>query len=481
MFERFFALISLTAGLLGGHVYNVTTFGAVGDGSTDNTSAFAKAFGAACASPGENTVKIPDGIFVVNPAVSPITICSGLTITGTGTIKVANTTGNYNVIFAPSTPSTIVSNFTLEDISIDQNANGNSASTISSASGQAQTILQVFAGSNITVRDVKASVSGVNSIDINGVNISGIVVTGNYFVFHKQPAQPAFDNSTIYIDGTNFTVSQNVFSSTLSDSAVTAIEVHSGTGSIGGNTISSYQNGMNIVDTQNIQVTGNAITSAQFGMLLWAVSGMDRATITRNSINIDNLDRGAAASGGIALADDPSATGPQSNLSIRSNVVVCQQEPLPRSVLGDVNYGIGLQSLGNVTNVVVANNKVINAPVRGIKAGVVSPSVASNIQIVDNTIVDPGTNSYPAVQWFDAAIALDGNLTNVTVTGNSLLFTTNPNHNQGGGTYSVYASDQGATFTQVTIYNNPVIAFAGNPPVYISPDVITSQEAARRR
>ena len=238
---------------------------------------------------------------------------------------------------------------------------------------------------------------------------------------------------------------------------------------------------MNIVDTQNIQVTGNAITSAQFGMLLWAVSGMDRATITRNSINIDNLDRGAAASGGIALADDPSATGPQSNLSIRSNVVVCQQEPLPRSVLGDVNYGIGLQSLGNVTNVVVANNKVINAPVRGIKAGVVSPSVASNIQIVDNTIVDPGTNSYPAVQWFDAAIALDGNLTNVTVTGNSLLFTTNPNHNQGGGTYSVYASDQGATFTQVTIYNNPVIAFAVNPPVYISPDVITSQEAARRR
>jgi hypothetical protein len=188
--------------------------------------------------------------------------------------------------------------------------------------------------------------------------------------------------------------------------------------------------------------------------------------------NIDNVDRGAAASGGIAMAYDNSARGPHSNLSITSNVVVCQREPLARPVSASVNYGIGLQSLGSVTNVVVANNNVINAPVRGIKVGVVFPSVASNIQVVDNTIVDPGTNSDPTAVWYDAAIALDGNLTDVNVTGNSLMFTTNPLHPV-GGTYSVYASDLGATFTRVTVSDNTVIAFAGYPALYLSPKVIT--------
>jgi hypothetical protein len=456
-----------------GKVFNVSDYGALGDGSKDNTSAFVKAFGAACASTGANTVNIPTGIFVINPSVSKITICSGLTITGTGTIKVASAAGDYSVIFAASTPSTVVNNFTLADISIDQNAEANSASTISSVLGHAQSILQIFAGSNIAVRNIKASVSGVNSIDVNGVNVSGVVITGNYFVFHKRAAQPAFDNSTVYVDATSHTVSNNVFSSTLSDSAVTAIEVHSGTGSISGNVISYYQNGMNIVDTKSSQVSGNAIASAQFGILLWALSGMDGATVTGNSIHINNFERGAATSGGVALAYDVAARGPHSNLSITSNVVVCQKEPLPRPVSGDANYGIGLLSLGNLTNVVVANNKVVDAPVRGIKAGVVSPYLASNIQVVGNTIVDPGTNSDMSAVYYDAAIALDGNLTDVKVTGNSLQFTTNPLHLV-GGTYSVYASDFGAKFTGVSVYNNTVIAFAGSPALYLAPTVITA-------
>jgi hypothetical protein len=469
------ASASVTVQVNQGQVFNVSSFGAMGDGLTDNTTAFATAFGAACASPTNSTVYIPSGIFVVNPGVSQITICSGMTITGTGTIKVASGAGDYDVIFAPSTPSTTVHDFTLADISIDQNANANSTSTISSASGHAQAILRIFVGSNITVRNVKASVSGVNSIDVNGVNVSGIVINANHFVFHKRTAQPTFDNSTIYIDGTNYTVSNNVFSSTLSDSAVTAIEIHTGTGSISGNVVSFYQNGMNIVDTQQSQIAGNTITSAQNGILLWAVSssGMNGANVTGNSITIDNVERGVATSSGISLYDDPTVLGPNSNLSIASNVIVCQQELL-LSVNGDVNYGIGLQSFGSLTNAVIANNQVINAPVRGIKVGVVSPSLASNIQVVGNTIVDPGTNSDQSAEYYDAAIALDGNLTGVTVTGNSLQFTTNPLHTV-GGTYSVYAQPGlGATFTQVTVYNNTVIAFAGSPTLYLSPTVITS-------
>jgi hypothetical protein len=454
----------------------------VGDGSTDNTAAFGAAFAAACASPTSSTVYIPSGIFVVNPNPSPISICSGVTVTGTGTIKVASGAGTYGAIFAPSPSTAIVRNFTLADISIDQNADGNSAPTVGNGAG-AQTILQIFAGSNITVRNIKASVSGVNSIDINGPSITGVTITANYFVFHN-PTQSTFDNSTIYIAGTNFTVSNNVFSSTLSDSARTAIEVHSGTGTISGNSISYYASGMNVVDTQQTQVTGNTITSAQNGILLWAVSGMNGTTVSGNSITVDNVERAAAASSGISLYDGSDAPGPNSNLSISGNIIVCQQVTSPQAVSPDYNYGIGLQAYGSLTNAVVANNKVINAPVRGIKAGVVFPSLASNIQIVNNTIVDPGTDadSVSLAIYYDAAIALDGNLTGVTVTGNSLQFTTNPLHLVGstypGGTYSVYASVTGATFTatftQVAVYDNTVISFAGNPALYLAPTVITS-------
>jgi sugar lactone lactonase YvrE len=476
------ASASVTLQVSQGPFVDVTGFGAVGDGATDNTAAFVAAFAAACASPTSTTVNIPSGIFVVNPNPSPISICSGVTVTGTGTIKVASGAGTYGAIFAPSPSTAIVRNFTLADISIDQNADGNSAPTVGNGAG-AQTILQIFAGSNITVRNIKASVSGVNSIDINGPSITGVTITANYFVFHN-PTQSTFDNSTIYIAGTNFTVSNNVFSSTLSDSARTAIEVHSGTGTISGNSISYYASGMNVVDTQQTQVTGNTITSAQNGILLWAVSGMNGTTVSGNSITVDNVERAAAASSGISLYDGSDAPGPNSNLSISGNIIVCQQVTSPQAVSPDYNYGIGLQAYGSLTNAVVANNKVINAPVRGIKAGVVFPSLASNIQIVNNTIVDPGTDadSVSLAIYYDAAIALDGNLTGVTVTGNSLQFTTNPLHLVGstypGGTYSVYASVTGATFTatftQVAVYDNTVISFAGNPALYLAPTVITS-------
>ena len=99
---------------------------------------------------------------------------------------------------------------------------------------------------------------------------------------------------------------------------------------------------------------------------------------------------------------------------------------------------------------------------------------------MNNTIVDPGTDadSVSLAIYYDAAIALDGNLTGVTVTGNSLQFTTNPLHLVGstypGGTYSVYASVTAATFTQVAVYDNTVISFAGNPALYLAPTVITS-------
>jgi CubicO group peptidase (beta-lactamase class C family) len=78
---------------------------------------------------------------------------------------------------------------------------------------------------------------------------------------------------------------------------------------------------------------------------------------------------------------------------------------------------------------------------------------------------------YEASQHYLVEVsALDGNLTGVTVTGNSLQFTTLP-----GGTYSVWAEPgPGATFTQVKVYNNTVIAFAGSPALDLSPSVITS-------
>jgi hypothetical protein len=444
-------------------------YAAVGDGATDDTLAIVAAFSAVC-SAGGGTIHIPAGTYLVNPADTSIPICSNLVVHGPGTVKVKPDAGNYRAIFAASPPQAAVNNLTFTGISVDQNAFGNTAATIAVDDVRThQLIWQVFAGTNLHFENMRLYVSGVNPIDVNGPTVSGVYVNRNHIVFQKRAGQPEFDNSAIYIDGDNFHVTDNTFVSTAGDEARTAIEVHTGSGSITGNTIDHFSIGMNLVNLKSSSVTGNHIRNAGYGISLWSTTVMDAVTISGNTVAIAQVTRGTASSWGIATSFDEGINGEFSNLLIFGNVVQFEQESSSRAISGSVNYGIGLQAMGNIANAVVLGNEIVRAPVRGIAVGTLDGRyTASRVSVVDNRIVDAGSNLSAGASWYSAAVSVQGNLSSIDVVRNRLDFLSSPFI----GRYSYWSYETGYTFTNVVVSENSVTAVDGSPTNGLTSSVI---------
>ena len=450
---------------------SIREYAAAGDGSTDDTSAIVAAFSAVCAG-GGGTVAIPAGIYLVNPAVATIPICSDLVVHGPGTLKVQPNAGNYRAVFAPSPPETAVHNLTFTGITVDQNASGNTAATIEVGNERThQRIWQVFAGSNLHFENMRLYVAGVNPVDVNGLAVSGVYVHRNYMEFHKRPGQPEFDNSAIYINGDNFHVTDNTFVSTAADEARTAIEIHSGSGTISGNTIDHFSIGMNLVDLKSSSVTGNHIRNAGYGITLWSATGMESVVISGNTLAIAQATRGSASSWGIATAYDAGFNGDFSDLQITGNILRFEQESAPRTISGSANYGIGLQALGNVSNAFIFGNEIVRAPVRGIAVGVVnSLYTTSRVAIVQNRIVDAGSNASSGALHYSAAISMQGHLSSIDVLRNRLEFLSNPFV----GRYSYWSFEAGYAFTNVVVAGNYATAVDGFPKNGLTASVIQS-------
>jgi hypothetical protein len=155
---------------------------------------------------------VPPGIFIVDPASSSIPICSSLIVEGPGTLKVKPNAGNYRYIFAPVPMTAPVNDVTFRDITVDQNTSANTTATIRVGEDNTlQHVWQIFGGTNLHFENMHLYVSGVNPIDVNGPTISGVYIARNHIVFRKRAGQPEFDNSTIYIHGTDFHVTDNTF------------------------------------------------------------------------------------------------------------------------------------------------------------------------------------------------------------------------------------------------------------------------------
>jgi hypothetical protein len=450
-------------------IVSIRAYGAAGDGSTDDTPAIVAAFSAACEA-GGGTISVPAGRFIINPAAAPIPICSDLVVHGPGTLKVKPDAGNYRAIFAPSPPETAVHNVTFAGITVDQNTFDNAAATIDVGDDRThQRIWQIFAGTNLHFESMRLYVSGVNPVDVNGPAVSGVYVHRNYIEFRKRPGQPEFDNSSVYINGDNFHVTDNTFVSSASDEARTAIEIHSGSGSVSGNTIDRFSIGMNLVDLKSSSVTGNHIRNAGYGITLWSATAMESVVVSGNTVAIAQATRGISSSWGIATTYDAAFNGDFSNLQITGNIVRFEAESSSRPISGSANYGIGLQALGNISNVAVLGNEIIGAPVRGIAIGVLDRKyTASRVAVLQNRIVDAGSNRSPGALHYSAAISVQGNLSSIDVLRNRVDFLSNPF----SGRYSYWSFETGYTFTDVVVADNYATAIDGSPINGLSPSVI---------
>jgi hypothetical protein len=434
---------------------NVREHGARGDGVTDDTASLVTVFTDVCAS-GGGTIVFPSGTYLIDPGSSPLPICANLMVHGTGTIKVKPDSGNYRSIFA-NPPGVAVDNLTFTGLTIDQNTGANTNGVISiDNTATWQHVWQVFGNvTNVHFENLRLYVCGVNPIDVNGTGVSGVYIARNYIVFQKRPGQPEFDNSTLYIDGENFHVSDNTFVSALSDAARTAVEIHTGSGSVTGNTISDYQAGINLVNLHDASVTGNHVRNTGQGISLWSTTNMNAVTVQGNTVAVDQATRNARTAWGIATFYLNGINGGFSNLQISGNIVSFERESSARAIDNWVNYGIGLQALGNVSNVMVTGNQIVNAPVRGITVGVPDASYStSRVSIRDNQIIDAGSNLSRGTSDYSAAIALQGNLASVDVLHNRLDFLSSPMI----GHYSYWSAESGFTFRDVVVADNRVTA-----------------------
>ena len=443
-----------------GDLVNIRQHGATGDGSTDDTAAVVRAFSDVCHS-GGGTIYLPPGIFIVDPASSSIPICSNLVVEGSGTLKVKPNAGNYRYIFAPAPMMAPVNDVTFRDITVDQNTSANTTATIRIGEDNTlQHVWQIFGGTNLHFEDMHLYVSGVNPIDVNGPTISGVYIARNHIVFRKRPGQPEFDNSSIYIHGTDFHVTDNTFTSTMADAAVTAIEIHEGSGSVSGNTINFYSGGLNLVDLHGATVIGNSVRNAAYGISLWSSSKMESVTVQGNTISIDQATRGTPSAYGIATSYNLGINGDFANLQISANVISFEQESSSRTMANNVNYGIGLQAFGNIANAVLLGNEIVRAPVRGIVVGVVDAKyTTSRVSVRDNRIIDAGSNLSPGTAGYSAAIVVQGNLSSIDVLRNRLDFLSDPFI----GHFSYWSHEDGYTFRDVVVADNYSTAVNGSP------------------
>jgi hypothetical protein len=199
-------------------------------------------------------------------------------------------------------------------------------------------------------------------------------------------------------------------------------------------------------------------------------------TISGNTISITQVSRRIPSAWGIATVDSTGFHGRLAHLQISGNIVRFEQESSPRPVDGSANYGIGLQTKGNISDAQIVGNEIDRAPVRGIAVGILDARyTTTDVSIRNNRIVDAGSN-FSAESWnYSAAIGLQGNLSSIEVLRNRLDFVSTPYTAH----YSYWSFESGYAFRQVIVADNYTTAAEGSPENGLTNSVIRTTPLRR--
>lgn len=390
-------------------LFDVRQYGAKGDGVTDDTAAIQAALDAAKAA-GGGTVYVRPGTYMVAATATRISIGSNTTLMGAGNssiIRVRNNNGDYEDLFRPIG---FVEHVTIQDLRIDQNPDGNPGNTIASgAFGRSEAVFGFASYDDVHISRVTFSPSiGVHAIAMSGVT-GRASITDCTFDFVRPPSNPLYDSSVIYVESSGLVLRDNTFRSAVlpnSRGGVCAIEVHGGPSVISGNTVDGFRIGMNLTPpdhgdltrTSYMTVTQNTLTRVLQGMLIWSSTNksLRGITVSDNLIAVAQVDHALGTwSTGITLNHLSLLAGDNRDIIITSNQIRFQDDPTGMKLDDDSRFAaIGIGPQGSVSNVLVANNVVINAPGRGIIVGntALATSVYRNIDVLNNTFINPGCN-----------------------------------------------------------------------------------------
>lgn len=438
-------LLLLAPGLFASISVNVSTYGAKGDGATDDTTAIVKASTAVANSGG--VLYFPAGTYMINPNEGHLVLGSNMTVVGPGVIKVMPNTGNFEYIMAPNPYYKVVSNVRIQNLTVDENVLNN-PSVVGGSNG-AQIILLGVEMNQLTLWGSTFYTSGTWAVKVN----DQLTMTGNRIVFENRSDQSWYDNSAIFFAAQHNTcsITNNSFEGT-TQSANTAIEVHySQNCTISGNTFDMYRQAVLPMDSYALSITGNTITNAEFAISLWAVTTLENVTVSNNSIAINNLDRQTGSAAGIDFywCSYCSPIGNFYNINIQNNKISFQRE-VRTNVSASSYWGIGVMPAGDVNQVTISGNTITNAPIRAITIGnSMAPNVTSNVTVENNTIISPGTNTDETYSL--AGIALQGHLSNVVVNSNIITNQWTPFT----GRYGLW-SDPNGSYTGVSLSGNTI-------------------------
>lgn len=387
-------------------ILSAKDFGVLCDGTTDDTAALTTAINAAASI--TSKLMIPSGTCIVSANGSDyvLPIASNVWIQGQGSntvLKIKAGGGDYKAIFGPY--GTLVNNFTLSDMLIDQNTQNNVPPNAGYLNTHFRLVFGTTAGgSNLTARNVHVTnVEGINTFYSGTPNTTIQNCTIDHVLLSV-----THDYSALYIATDDAVISSNVIRADTVGSGITAIETHGGKHTIVGNVIDGFITGMNITgvaptESSGISITGNTVNNAAIGIFIWSFInaghttgyGINGLAVTGNTINLTPDASGFSILGGvtvgIGLYPNAGITPlPYRNIMIANNVVTFT----PNSTAANTaSFGIGYWDAtgasNSVSNLTITNNQVINSPLSGIRFS----AEGSNINISGNQIVNPGSSS----------------------------------------------------------------------------------------
>lgn len=405
---------SVTAGAVAdtslGDIYDVTTYGAKGDGTADDTDAIQATIDAV--PPSGGVVLFPRGTYLVSPTRDKnLRIKSDLHFVGSGrnsTLKIKDGSGDWYRLFSPTTLDASVSNVTFEDLTFDANSDNNSSSLIMTKSATTwQIFIYITAGSNIHVRRCRfAPCSGIWAIALVGTNISDCSVTDCYFRFVMRDGNDDYDNSMVYVEATNYQISNNVFETDVipGRGGRACIEAHGGPAVIRDNVSRGFRTGVNITNAYyaggslgDVICRDNTFSDALQGIALWPTEPniLANVSITGNTIELAQIRHGAAAASGIETIYADEATTLATRVTIATNTIRFQDEGAGRRGKFYVGtFGIGLLNLGGAESVIIDQNTVELCPAVGILIGNNQPGMRAfrDIHVTKNKVINPGQN-----------------------------------------------------------------------------------------
>lgn len=424
---------------------NVRAYGALGDGTSDDTYAIQAALNAVPLDGGH--VYFPPGLYSVRKTSEShfFTLRAATTLVGAGlsrsTIKVANDNADWVDFLRMATPHSDPRTISVSDLAFDLNTSGNPITASPLTSGRSRYVIRSAGGSGPRISILRCKFVDFSNVNTLYLAEQSVEIRNCQFLGAGRNASIGWDHSTIYAvarRGGSITITDNTFIGTRgSGGSRTAIETHGGRQIVTDNHIADYLTGMNVTGvadgvTQDVRITTNRVYGAMIAFRLWSqpygdvTTGMEALRVVALRFNTASIDSDAwrqtpEATGAYACGFllNPHPGTPMSFVTISDNDVrYAKSNAVAAAPLERLACGVTLSGTGEVRNLNINGNRFDGC----LSAGLMLDSSVTAVSIFENVFVNPARSRLlPTDPALRSVLFLGGNVTRLTVHDNDAV------------------------------------------------------------